>query len=418
MNYFLPSNNLVNFAKVLIGNVVPVFSALFCIPVLLAVLGSRDFGVLTMMWAIANYLFILDFGIGRALVFKLSTPRDYNMQLASVGLMVSLIIGVIFTGLSAAMLQTLTVFDLISEVNQRYAQHVVALIIPSVFVIVARGVLEGFSEFSYSSVNKALEGVLLFASPLALCTLWEPSLRAAVLGLVVARFVSAIHLALVLRRFIALTLVRFWKPCASLMSYGRGVFVSAVVGPSMIYGDRFVIAFLLGPAALPSYSIPQEVLQRLLVVSGAMGTAIMPALSALDSAQRRALYLRCMIFVGAIFLLMLLPVVLSVDLFFRSWLGDGFSEDMVPVAKIIMIGIFFNAIGQVSLAALYASNRPGYVAKAHIIELLLYVIFLPVVIIYFGILGAAVVWSARALLDFLILHLGYIFYGVHDGKPD
>lgn len=418
MNYFLPRKNLVNFAKVLTGNLVPVFSALFCIPLLLAALGSRDFGVLTLMWAIANYLFVLDFGIGRALVFKLSTPRDYNMQLASAGLMVSLIIGVVFTGLSAAVLQMLTVFGLISEINQAQAQHAVALIIPSVFVIVARGVLEGFSEFSHSSFNKALEGVLFFALPLALCTLWEPSLRAAVLGLVVARFVSAIQVASVLRRFIAFTLVRFWKSCASLISYGRGVFVSAVVGPSMIYGDRFVIASLLGPAALPSYSIPQEVLQRLLVVSGAMGTAIMPALSALDSVQRRALYLRCIIFVGAIFLLIVLPVVLSVDLIFRSWLGDGFSDDMVPVAKIIMIGVFFNAIGQVSLTALYASNRPGYVAKAHIMELFLYAIFLPVAISYFGILGAAVVWSARALLDLLILHLGYIFYGVHDGRSD
>src|SRR5215472_10790399 len=51
----------------LIGFVVPMLVAVFCIPILIRGLGKERFGVLTLAWALIGYASLFDLGLGRAL---------------------------------------------------------------------------------------------------------------------------------------------------------------------------------------------------------------------------------------------------------------------------------------------------------------------------------------------------------------
>lgn len=73
----------------------------------------------------------------------------------------------------------------------------------------------------------------------------------------------------------------------SLFGFGSWVTLSGVIGPLMVYGDRFFVSAAVGANLLPLYAIPQEGLQRLLLIPGSFCGALLPRLSSLDAKDRK-----------------------------------------------------------------------------------------------------------------------------------
>ena len=61
-----------------------------------------------------------------------------------------------------------------------------------------------------------------------------------------------------------------------LLTYGGWLTVSNVVGPLMVYFDRFVIAAMLGSTAIAYYTVPYDVLNRLLLFPQAIQGVLFP----------------------------------------------------------------------------------------------------------------------------------------------
>ena len=80
----------------------------------------------------------------------------------------------------------------------------------------------------------------------------------------------------------------------------------------------------------------------------------------------------------------------------------------------LLVGLFFNALAHIPLAALQASGRVALTAQLHVAELLLFVPMLFWVIPEGGLIGAAWVWTGRTVVDFVFL-LGFSVQR-HDGS--
>jgi len=96
------------------------------------------------------------------------------------------------------------------------------------------------------------------------------------------------------------------------------------------------------------------------------------------------------------------------------WLDVGFAENASGIAQILLVGIFFNALAHIPLAALQASGRVALTAKLHVLELLLFVPALLWALGVAGLWGAAWVWTARTVFDCVFL-LGFSVKN-HDGS--
>ncbi len=67
-NNFVSSHSVVkNAGRILLGQVLPLLVALYCIPQLILLLGVERFGFLTLIWVVVGYLSIFDLGLGQAL---------------------------------------------------------------------------------------------------------------------------------------------------------------------------------------------------------------------------------------------------------------------------------------------------------------------------------------------------------------
>lgn len=407
----LKRNTLWNLA----GTAVPMVAALALIPYTLKSLGAESFGVLTLIWGLIGYFSVFDMGVGRALTVQLSQLSGQR-RTADTGPMVRA--GMVMTG-AAGVLGVALVWLLapalagqwlkISPALQdeaRQAFLVAAIgVFPTTLASGLRGALEGMDRFAASNLSRILLGVLMFVLPAWSIHAHGPQLELIAQYLVAGRFLVVLGMAVQLRgSLLAGGLGISLRHLQALWSYGVWVSVTGIVGPLMVYGDRFFVSASVGADQLPLYAIPQDVLLRLLLIPSALTGALLPllaAMSAADAAQAyRKTYRRVgwsMLAVSALAAALAYPVL-------ALWISADFARAALPVALVLCVGVWVNSLATVPYTLLHAKGNPRLTAIFHMAELFLYLLALWVLTAWLGLIGAALAWVARVALDWLLLH--------------
>jgi O-antigen/teichoic acid export membrane protein len=207
------------------------------------------------------------------------------------------------------------------------------------------------------------------------------------------------------RKYFSIRFIANLEIYKQFFKYGSWISVTNVVGPLMTYGDRFLISLLVGIDKLPIYSIPQEVLQRILIVSASYANALLPKITVLSKDQVLVLYKK------TIFYFILISVPLFVGLyfllpyFFTFWLSESFSNEASGISSVLLLGIFFCSIAQITLTFNYACGLTKSVAVLHLVELPFYFLLLYFLLVEFSLYGAAIAWTTRVFCDLIFMNL-------------
>lgn len=407
----LRRNTLWNLA----GSGLPLIAAACFIPYTLNQLGSEAFGVLTLIWALIGYFSLFDMGVGRALTFALSQLAKHN-HIQEISL--TLKAGLLLT-LAAGALGTLIMWVLAPFLAERWLNISVHLqqdvllsfqiaaigVIPASIYSGLRGALEGLGRFAESNINKIVLGLCIFTLPAIAIALHGNQLWIITLYLVLARVVTLIAALIQLRLYLSggnrSQIKQNLKP---LLNYGVWLTVSGIISPLMVYGDRFFVSAAVGATLLPIYAIPQEGLQRLLMIPLALSGALLPLLSASSMQEKLRLYQRHL---KRITLVMCLVCSLAAALaypIFKWWISLKFAQQALPITFILCVGMWLNSIAIVPYTFLHANGHTKITALFHLVELVFYAVVLWWLAKYFGLIGAALAWVARVLLDLILLH--------------
>jgi O-antigen/teichoic acid export membrane protein len=182
--------------------------------------------------------------------------------------------------------------------------------------------------------------------------------------------------------------------------------VSNIISPLMVTADRFVISAVLGASAVAYYTVPFEVLIRVLVIPAALTSALFPRLAAtlkVDSDAALALSLRCMKLVASVLIPICAVIALGSYYGLSLWLGHDFAEKSWAIVSVMSLGLIFNGIAFVPFATIQASGDAKITALIHISELLVYIPLLFLSLHFLGVIGAAAVWVMRVGVDLLLL---------------
>jgi O-antigen/teichoic acid export membrane protein len=85
------------------------------------------------------------------------------------------------------------------------------------------------------------------------------------------------------------------------------------------------------------------------------------------------------------------------------WLGADFAQHSFRVLQWLALGVLINSLAQIPFALVQGAGRPDLTAKLHLIELPCYLLALWWLISSYGVEGAAIAWTARVVLDALML---------------
>lgn len=404
----------------LVGHGVPLLVALFAIPVLISGLGTERFGVLSLAWMIVGYFGLFDLGIGRATT-KFVADNMARGETAVLPQLVWTSVGMLLCfGLAGSILLRLLTPLLVSRfftipphlheetVN---AFYLIAASVPLVLGTAGtRGVLEAQQRFGLINAVKIPVSAAFYGAPLLVLP-FSNSLFPITAVLVAIRIVEFIAYLLFCLQSIPGMNYPQWPNSAyvkQLLGFGGWLTVTNIVGPFMTYMDRFLIGGILSMSAVAFYATPYDFVARLTVIPGSVLSVMFPALSASFVAgpeRFTMLYDKTAKYI----LLVMAPVVLMftvmADPFLHLWLGQEFATQSALVFQILSIGTLVNSIAQVPYGAIQAMGRPDLTAKIHLTELPLYLGMIWVLVLKTGIVGAALAWLIRAVIDTAVLYL-------------
>jgi len=412
--------------RLLAGNVIwsmaasglPLLVGLWAIPVLIDGLGKERFGLLAIIWMGIGYFSLFDLGIGRALT-KLTAEALGAGDLARIPSLVSIgmrlmtgfgvIAALIFATITPGLVDQVLKIPATLTQEAKWSFWILASTLP--FVVSTAGligVLQAHQRFRDIALVRIPLGLANFLGPV-LALLFSDSLVGTTIALAAARIAAWLAYHRMERRIGAEmpSIPATARPAMAmrLLSFGGWITVSNIVGPIMVYFDRFFIGSILGLMAVTYYTTPYEIIARLQIISIAVADVVFPAMATAleaDVTRAREIYGAS----RAVQMLIVLPLIAMLMLFARAglglWLGPEFAERSTAVLQWLALGVYINAFARLPLALLQGKGRPDITAKIHSIELPIYAFLLWRLTFELGILGTAMAWTGRIILDTLL----------------
>lgn len=410
----LARNAFVNLA----GQGAPMLIGFLAIPLLIKGLGPDRFGILTLAWVVVGYFSLFDLGLGRALtklvaeyIGKGETQEIPGLIWTALSLMIGLgVIGMIVSILLTPWLVgNILKIPVLLQNETRMAFYLLGISLPVVIGTAGlRGVLEAHQRFNLINAVRVPMGFFTFLGPLMVLP-FSKSLVLLISILILGRLVAwVVHLILCFRVIPSLRHQIHLKQSMikPLISFGSWLTISNVIGPIMLYMDRFLIASMISVASVAYYTTPYEVIIKLLIIPSATLAVMFPAFTSSFSQgalQVTRLYHKTMRYV----FLIMLPLIFLICLFSEQaltlWINSDFAHKSFRVAQLLALGVFVNSFGHISQSLVQASGRPDLTAKLHLVELPLYLIYLNRLVLKYGINGAASAWLIRVTISTLVL---------------
>jgi O-antigen/teichoic acid export membrane protein len=403
----------------LAGQILPMAVAVLSLPVLAHRMGTERLGFLALAWSLIGYFALLDLGLSRIVTRRVALAEQHQRirEEARLVRVLCLRLFLAVTAISVLLACVVPAHWVIgshaSDMVAAEAATALPVLLLTIPVTVAtgllRGALEGMQQFAKVNLLRTVFGAAIFVAPLVVLPI-RADLLGLTLSLTVVRVLSlAAHAWWALRSLEegarsqsgtapdAEKLPSF----AAMMRESGWMTASNVVGPLMTTFDRFVLAAMVSLSATSYYFVPQEIALRLLVIPGAVAAAIFPMLARLSTGavDRQVISRTALVAIAAVSLCTCGVLAGLAEPLLSAWMGGDFARSAAPVAAIIAIGLFANCCSQAPFAWIQAAGRADVTGKLHLLELVPYVCVLVALTWQFGIVGTAVAWSLRALID-------------------
>lgn len=419
------------------GQVLPLGAALICIPLLVDGMGTARYGILALAFAVIGYFSLFDLGLGRALTqFVAQRLGSNDSRDLPAGIWTASVLMLAFGVLGGVILAAIApwlvahALGIPAELHGEGLAAIgwIAVTIPAVTVAAGfRGVLEAHQRFGWINAVRIPLGVFTFVGPLAALQVSNDlgtimaAIGAGIYSSTLAFAILALRLIPNLRRDVRIVPVLLGR----LLRFGAWMTVSNVVGPLMVYMDRFLIGALLTVSAVTYYTTSYDAVTRLWVVPAALSPVLFPAFATLSSggAERAgALLWRGVRIVFVVLFPLALIVVALAHAGLSVWLGDDFAVRSTRVLQILAVGVLINSMAHIPFALVQGYGRADWTAKLHAAELPVYLVVVWLLLTHVGIVGAAIAWTIRVAVDAAVLFamsgrlLGIKRFGMERGQ--
>lgn len=191
-----------------------------------------------------------------------------------------------------------------------------------------------------------------------------------------------------------------------LVTYGGVLTIANFVGIPLLTAERFILGHNASTTAVAYYAVAATVATTLCIIPEQLTQPLMPALARLESegkaAAHKALYGKAL---SGIFLLVTPATVLLALVarpFLTLWAGPAYGAHSTLPLIVALVGVWAWAHGWVAKSYMLSAARVKWLAWIHLVELPFYLGAAWVATARWGALGAALVWSARLVVDTIV----------------
>jgi O-antigen/teichoic acid export membrane protein len=395
------------------GRGLPLLLALALTPVLVHQMGIERWGLFTLALALVGVFGVFDLGVGAALTRALAARATAHREgdsaeiagaaITALTLVSGVVAAVAFAFMPLLVERVLNTPPALQE-EAVIAFRLLCLAAPLVVINAALwGALAAHQRFREANLVTIPVATFYYLGPVLVLLVWQ-SLVGVILALLACRLANTVSYWWLARRDLpglGPALPR-WAIVAPLLRMGGWMSASGILTQALLYADRFLIGALLTLSAVAFYATPLDLVMRMWILPVAVAQALLPAMASayLSHAEATAGLLRR----GALLTLAaVLPACLVLVAYgpwlLKLWLGAEFAAGGGRVLQILAVGIFFSCAAFAPGALLDAIGRPDVNAKWQLAQAAIFLPLSALLLVWFGIEGAAAAWAARCATD-------------------
>ncbi|MEN8129863.1 MAG: oligosaccharide flippase family protein [Pseudomonadota bacterium] len=392
------SNVLLIFVKLVI--------TLIMTPVLVHNLGNYDYGIWEIIIAVIGYMGLLDIGMKPAIArfaakYHASGDEQRLRELYSTSwvflLLVGMLLCVFFVSWGLLWPHSL------AESGEYTSRYSLLLIIVGAQLLVtfpgyvAESFLEGFQKYylmnNITIFNSVVSSVILYHYI-------DPGNALVLLAVVNATGISIKYFAFI---YILTrpeygnmrpgTAYAVWQSFRETVGFGVKSLIQGIASRIEIGTDMIVIGYFLGPAMVPFYAIPSNLISYIRNIGWTLTHAFMPVFSAMDATNRvddiRELYLGASRYVVAFLLPMCVGVTLVGSAFIGIWIGEEYQDEADIIILLLVVYTSLPFLNPFSTRYLTAIGKHGLLAKLYPVSALINIVASVILVHYWGIAGVA-----------------------------
>ncbi|MFZ5720233.1 MAG: oligosaccharide flippase family protein [Pseudomonadota bacterium] len=397
-----------------VGAVLPIALSLLTVPLYLKLVGPDRYGVLAIAWLLLGYFGLFDLGLGRATSFRVASLKDAEPEARAstvwsavcVNLVMGVVGGVVLWGVASYFFgHVLKAPDALRPEILAGVPMLAAAVPVATVTGVLTGALQGREKFLDTNVINVSTTTLFQLLPLGVAYFVGPSLPLLLTVAILARVLAIFALGYRCHRELFQGIrPRFDRnEIPFLLKFGGWVNLTSIVGPILDIVDRFAIGAVLGTTALAVYTIPFQLTQRIRLLPGSLANALFPRMTSSTPEVRDALARRAIQTLACVVSPVVLCGILVLEPFLIIWVGADMATQAAPIGRVLFVAFWANAFALVPFIFLQSSGRPDLPPKMHLIEIPIYLTGLYGGMKLIGLLGCALAFAGRCLLDYFLM---------------
>lgn len=401
------------------GRTVLLVSNLVATPFLLRLLGPSRYGMWTLLLVAITWASISDLGMGTAST-KFGAEQyargDASGESKTVWTALALI-GVTtgFLAIAVAVGAHTVVLTLAHGQGRLVGDGATALRIACVVLVLQSGaVIVNTPQVvrlkwrQWTFITTSLNALGIVAAPVALACFGGGLTTVAVVMMATAFLTATGNLLLALHLQPALRRPSFDKALLRrLVAYGGALAIAGMALIPLTTAERFFLAYHHSAATVARYAVAANLATTLHVLPEQLVAPCLPGLARLRESGRmqelRSLYQRSL----AGLYLLLTPAAILLCLvagpFLSLWAGPAYGADSTGPLLVLAVGVWLNCLAYMPNVYLLSSGHTKTIARIKTAELAPFLLGAWVLVQHYGIMGAAVAWSARCALDSALL---------------
>ncbi|NPC55769.1 hypothetical protein HNE04_09055 [Caenimonas sp. S4] len=376
-------------------------------------LGMGVFGVFSMQVAALFFFGLSDFGISRAIVLLSFDDRfsagEGWLRPYRIGLRYSAALAAIVAILGLPVSALLYRWHPAHVDGQDLALSTGLMFLSAAIMLLSqapRAVLEAQQRFLLANLIRGPAAAAIFIAPLG-ALLVSNTLTSAALSILVTRVMAAACY------FWACGVVPAGAATAdrelrlAFLRKAGWLGLTNVLSMLIAYIDRFILGAMGSTIMVGQFVIAQEVVTKMWIASGAVISAAMPRLaSQREASQAGELRKTTRQLVAIMWIAGVLPAVILI-LFggpiLKLWLRGNFDPASVLPLQIMAAGVGINNLTQINFSLLQVHGGEQRGAFLQVFHVLFVCVALALLVPPFGINGAAIAFTARLMVDSLLV---------------
>ncbi len=334
---------------------ISIFISLLSIPIHLNYAGPENYGNYLIFHFVLMISINFNLGIGKSVVISINNfvnkAREIGYEAIQYTKNISIIIILIF--LLFFLLKNFFEYNFLDFYE--FTTYLFLGSIITVFFITFEGILQGNRKFKIISISNLLFFSLSISLPSILLAYDKSLTLKDLIGIsIFIKFFSVIIMFLMIKKYNLYKKSDGQILLKNLKKNSKWITLNSMLVQFYDLFDKYLIKFFLGPIAVATYSIPQQLTGKLSIISKSFSAFLLPDLSK-KKINNQSFNFSLVIFMNLIpiiiFLLFpLYPYILN------FWLGNSYNETIHNLTKVFSMSVIFSCASHILVTKFEATK--------------------------------------------------------------